>query len=151
MNPNFPGPIKAPPPPHPALGIDYGGARIGIAATDEFGIMAHPVETISTGTENGVDRIAQLVEVRKIKTLVVGLPLRLDGSEGSSALRIRQFASQLRAALPGLPLVFQDETYTTATAVEKMREAGRNARQQKKLIDQLAAVEILNLWMEETL
>ncbi len=149
MNPNFPNPTAAPPSPHPALGIDYGAARIGIAATDEFGIMAHPVETISTETGNGIDRIAQMAGLRKIRTLVVGLPLRLDGSEGSSALRVRQFANQLRAALPDLPLIFQDETYTTATAAEKLREAGRKAHQQKKLIDQLAAVEILNLWMEE--
>jgi putative holliday junction resolvase len=151
VNPDFSNPIEAPPSPHPALGIDYGAARIGIAATDEFGIMAHPVETIPTDTGNAIGRITQLAAQRKIRTLVVGLPLRLDGSEGSSALRVRQLANQLRAALPAIPLVFQDETYTTATASEKMREAGRKAHQQKQLIDQLAAVEILNLWMGEPL
>ncbi len=135
--------------PHPALGVDHGDARIGIAATDEFGIMAHPVETVPTTGRDPIARIAEIVAMRKIKTLVVGLPLRLDGSEGTSAIKVRKFAKLLSDALPALPMVFVDETYTTATASEKLREAGRKAHQQKHIIDQVAAVEILNLWMEE--
>lgn len=73
----------------------------------------------------------------------------MDGSEGSSAAKVRAFADQLRERLPTLPLVFVDETLTTSSAAAKLREAGRNARQQKAVIDQAAAVEILNLWMGE--
>lgn len=85
--------------------------------------------------------------MRKIHTLVVGLPIRMDGTEGSSAAKVRDFAELLRERLPAIPLVFVDETLTTSTAASKLREAGRNARQQKSIIDQAAAVEILNLWM----
>lgn len=73
----------------------------------------------------------------------------MDGSEGSSAAKVRVFADQLRERLPSIPLVFVDETLTTSSAAAKLREAGRKARQQKSVIDQAAAVEILNLWMAE--
>ena len=135
--------------PHPALGIDYGEARIGIAATDDFGILAHPVETIDRKRIDPIERIAVLAEARSVRTLVLGLPLRMDGSEGDSAVKVRTFSDLLRERIPTIPLVFVDETLTTSSAAEKLREAGRNARQQKAVIDQAAAVEILELWMGE--
>jgi putative Holliday junction resolvase len=136
--------------PHPALGIDHGEARIGIAATDDFGILAHPVETIDRAKADAVERIALLAERRKIRTLVLGLPLRMDGSEGESATKVRAFADRLRERLSGIPLVFVDETLTTSSAAGKLREAGMKARRQKSVIDQAAAVEILNAWMGES-
>ena len=129
--------------------MDYGDSRIGIAATDDFGIMAHPVETIHRDGKDPLGRIAEIAAIRKTRTLVVGLPLRLDGSEGDSAKKVRDFARKLANTLPTLPMVFVDETYTTADASEKLRDAGRKAHQQKHIIDQAAAVEILNRWMEE--
>ena len=135
--------------PHPALGIDYGDARIGVAATDDFGILAHPVETIDRARTDVLDRIRHLVEIRRIHTLVVGLPLRMDGSEGDSAAKVREFARQLRELVPTIPLVFVDETLTTSSAAEKLRQAGRKSRDHKSIIDQAAAVEILNQWMGE--
>lgn len=135
--------------PHPALGIDYGEARIGIAATDDFGILAHPVETIDRSKTDAIERIAEIVRIRGIHTLVVGLPLRMDGSEGDSAVKVRAFAEKLRQRISQIPLVFVDETLSTASAAEKLRDAGRSARQQKFIIDQAAAVEILNYWMGE--
>lgn len=136
-----------PPSPHPALGIDHGDARVGIAATDDFGILAHPVETIDRAKTEPVERIVQLAALRKIRTLVVGLPVRMDGTEGVSAIKVRKFAKQLRERLPAIPVVFVDETLTTSSASAKLREAGKKAKDQKGLIDQAAAVEILNLWM----
>jgi putative holliday junction resolvase len=144
-------PIHPSPSPHPALGVDYGDSRIGIAATDDFGIMAHPVETVATEGKDPLGRIAEIAAMRKIRTLVVGLPLRLDGSEGDSAKKVRKFAKTLANTLPAIPMVFVDETYTTADATEKLREAGHKAKHQKHLIDQAAAVEILNRWMGEIL
>lgn len=135
--------------PHPALGIDHGDARIGIAATDDFGILAHPVETIDRSKTDPIERIGQLAELRKIRTLVVGLPLRMDGSEGDSAAKVRAFADRIRERLPAIPLVFADETLSTSSAAAKLRDAGRKAHQQKSIIDQAAAVEILNAWMGE--
>lgn len=133
--------------PHPALGIDHGDARIGIAATDDFGILAHPVETIDRAKIDPVERIAELADRRNIRTLVLGLPVRMDGTEGDSAVKVRAFAALLRARISELPLVFVDETLSTASASQKLREAGRSSRNQKAVIDQAAAVEILNYWM----
>ncbi|MEO0017532.1 MAG: Holliday junction resolvase RuvX [Verrucomicrobiota bacterium] len=133
---------------HPALGIDHGATRIGIAATDACGILAHPVETIDRSVREPIARIAELVAQRQIRTLVIGLPFRMDGSEGTAAAKVRAFAAQLHQRLPDLPLVFVDETLTTAAAAAKLREAGRKARRHKPIIDQAAAVEILNLWLE---
>ena len=96
--------------PHPALGIDYGEARIGIAATDPVGIMAHPVETIHRHQTDGISRIVQLVQERGIRTLVLGLPVRMDGTEGTAAAKVRAFGRELAAALPGLPLIFMDDS-----------------------------------------
>jgi putative Holliday junction resolvase len=135
--------------PHPALGIDHGDARIGIAATDDFGILAHPVETIDRAKTDPIERIAQLAVLRGIRTLVLGLPVRMDGTEGDSAAKVRAFADLLRARIPNIPLVFVDETLSTSSAAAKLREAGRKARNQKAVIDQAAAVEILNYWMGE--
>lgn len=73
----------------------------------------------------------------------------MDGTEGDSAIKVRAFAKLISTRLPTLPIVFIDETLTTATAAAKLHEAGRKAKQQKAIIDQAAAVEILNLWMEE--
>ncbi|MDP3851876.1 MAG: Holliday junction resolvase RuvX [Luteolibacter sp.] len=133
--------------PHPALGIDHGDARIGIAATDDFGILAHPVETIDRSRMDPIERIARLADIRKIRTLVVGLPFRMDGSEGESAAKVRAFADQLRQRIPEIPLVFVDESLSTSSAAAKLREAGRSSRHQKAVIDQAAAIEILNTWM----
>lgn len=134
--------------PHPALGVDHGDARIGIAATDPLGILAHPVETIDVSSSDPLERIEAIARTRQVKTLVVGLPLRMDGTEGTAAAKVRAFADRLSARLPELPLVLVDEAYTTISAAAKLRESGRNARKQKGVIDQAAAVEILNVWME---
>ena len=124
--------------PHPALGIDYGEARIGIAATDPVGIMAHPVETIHRHQTDGISRIAQLVQKRGIRTLVLGLPVRMDGTEGTAAAKVRAFGRELAAALPGLPLIFMDECLTTVIAQEKLHAAGKKAKNFRPVIDQVA-------------
>lgn len=132
---------------HPALGIDFGQARIGIAATDACGILAHPVESIHLDRTEPLERIAQLVAERGIRTLVLGLPLRLDGTEGTACEKVRAFGGKLHARLPELPLVYVDEFLTTTVAQEKLHAAGKKAKDFRPIIDQAAAVEILNNWM----
>ena len=129
---------------HPVLAIDHGDARIGLAATDEFGIAAHPVETIDCRKGESLNRIIEVIAERKIQSVVLGLPLRMDGSEGTSSTKVRKFGESLRARLGEIPLTLFDERFTTVTASEKLREAGRKAKHQRKIIDQAAAVEILN-------
>lgn len=132
----------------PALGIDYGDARIGIAATDPLGILAHPVETIHLATTDPVDRIAAIVAQRGIVRIVLGLPLNLDAEEGPAAAKVRRFADRLLERLPDMPIDFIDESHSTVDAAAKLRAAGRNAKRQKTLIDQAAAVEILTRWLD---
>lgn len=132
---------------HPVLAIDHGDARVGIAATDPAGIMAHPVETIQVSEVNVIERIVELVRERQVKHIVLGLPLRMDGAEGDAAAKCRAFGQEIQDELPALPLHFCDETMTTVAAAEKLHQAGRSAKRQKGVIDQAAAVEILNTWM----
>ena len=134
---------------HPILAIDHGTARIGLAATDELGIAAHPVETIEVSHTDPLARIAEIVRERGVVLLLLGLPLRLDGSEGEAAARVRAFAGELSAHIPNVPLQFADERLSTASASEKLRAAGKSARQQKGILDQAAALEILNDWLAE--
>lgn len=129
---------------HPVLAVDHGDARIGIAATDEFGIGAHPVETIDCRRTEPLERLLEVIAERKIREVVLGLPLRVDGSEGDSAAKVRKFGEALRSRLEGIPLTYYDERFTTVTASQKLREAGRKEKDQKGLIDQAAALEILN-------
>lgn len=136
---------------HPALGIDYGQARIGIAATDPCGILAHPVESIHLAKTEPLNRIAELVEQKGIRSLVLGLPLRLDGTEGTACEKVRSFGKQLREKFPELPLIYVDEFLTTTVAQEKLHKAGKKAKDFKPIIDQAAAVEILNTWLEQTM
>ena len=136
---------------HPALGIDYGQARIGIAATDPCGILAHPVESIHLAKTEPLNRIAELVEQKGIRSLVLGLPLRLDGTEGTACEKVRSFGKKLREKFPELPLIYVDEFLTTTVAQEKLHKAGKKAKDFKPIIDQAAAVEILNTWLEQTM
>ena len=134
---------------HPILAIDHGQARIGLAATDELGIASHPVETIHTSRVDPLQRIAEIVEERRIRLILLGLPLRLDGREGEAAHRVRAFGTELAGKIPDVPLAYSDERLTTTSAAGKLREAGKAARAQKDIIDQVAALEILNDWLAE--
>ena len=84
-----------------------------------------------------------------MKHILLGLPLRLDGSEGASAAKVRGFGRELAAKLPDIPIEYVDERLSTLSASEKLRAAGKNTRQQKAIIDQAAALEILNDWLQE--
>jgi putative Holliday junction resolvase len=128
---------------HPILAIDHGDARIGLAATDEFGIGTHPVETIDCRRSEPIPRLLEVISERKIAAVVLGLPLRMDGSEGTSSAKVRKFGEELRSHLGEIPLTYFDERFTTVTASDKLREAGKKAKQQKNIIDQAAALEIL--------
>ncbi len=132
------------------MGIDHGTARIGVAISDEIGLLAHPLETVAAADpERALLRLAELVASRQIEDLVVGIPLRWDGSEGSAAARVREFLAQLQARLPDTLRYHEiDESFTTLSAQEKLRAAGRNAKNSKGIIDQAAAVEILQTWLD---
>ncbi len=131
---------------HPVLGIDHGEARFGLAITDAAGILAHPLESITVQTTDPITRLIEIIAQHQVQHIVLGLPLRMNGSEGTAAEKIRGFAKELEAKI-NIPLHFHDERFTTVSASAKLHQAGKNAKKQKSMIDQAAAVEILNSWL----
>lgn len=129
-----------------ALGLDLGSVRIGLALSDELGWMAYPWQTLSRSSHS-VKEIANLIEEKKITTVIVGLPRKLDGTYGLAAEQCRTFAQELQQQTPA-KVVLWDERFTTAMATRQLQEAGRNQKQQRPVIDQAAAQQILQNWMD---
>jgi len=123
------------------LGVDYGEARIGLAVSDDLGMLAHPLETVpAADREAAIRRIVEIVDEREIQKVVVGLPLRMDGSEGSVVKKVRKFNQQLKGAFTReVPIVESDERLTTVMAMEKLHAAGRTEKNSRDRIDQAAA------------
>ena len=135
------------------LGLDVGYARIGVASCDPDGILATPVETIRVaGGESGwaaeVRRVLELVDEYDALEVVVGLPTSLKGRETASTSMARSFVDALGAARHELALHFVDERLTTVSASAALHGAGRSTRKQKSVIDQAAAVVLLQGWLD---
>jgi putative Holliday junction resolvase len=124
------------------LAVDPGDARIGIAASDPSAFLATPVETVPRG-RGDLDRIAALVAEREVVLVYVGLPRSLSGGEGPAAGRVREFAAQLAARLVPVPVRLHDERLSTVSAEAVLREQGRTGRRRRAVVDQAAAVVIL--------
>lgn len=128
------------------LAIDWGKARIGVAACDPSAVLAYPVSTVAAG-EHELATLAALVAEHEPIEVVVGLPRRMAGDEGPAAEFVRERADALIAALleRGLdvPVRLVDERLSTVTASRRLHEGGRNTRQQRGVIDAAAAVAIL--------
>ena len=133
-----------------ALGIDHGAVRIGVAASDALGMLAHPVETVAAQPPDAaLRRLVEIIAQRKADVIVLGLPIREDGTEGKSAAKVRKFAAKLAALLPsGLRMEYQDEFGSTIAAADQLRSAGRRTHTHKPVIDQAAAVVFLQEWLE---
>jgi putative Holliday junction resolvase len=129
------------------LGIDFGRARIGLAISDELGLLAHPLETIDFG--DAVTRIAGIVKQRNIERVVVGLPKLLSGKIGAAADDVLGFVQKLRETLP-CDVITWDERLSTVAAERALHEAGRKAHQTRDYIDQVAAQFILQGYLDRT-
>ncbi|WP_151523233.1 Holliday junction resolvase RuvX [Serinicoccus kebangsaanensis] len=135
------------PPEGPAgvlLGIDVGETRVGLAASDALGLLAHPVATLRRDHEHETDleRIAEEARARDASTVVVGLPRSLDGQERVAAARARRYAERLQRCLE-VPVRLWDERLTTVDAHRTLRSSGVPGRDQRGVVDQAAAVLIL--------
>jgi putative holliday junction resolvase len=124
------------------LGIDPGDARIGVASSDPSGLLATPVETVRSG-KGDVRRIAQLVVALGAVEVVVGLPRSLNGSEGPAAEKARALAGRLARRVAPVPVRLCDERLTTVSAESILREQGRRGARRRAVVDQAAAVLIL--------
>lgn len=133
-----------------ALGIDYGRARIGLAVSDDLGMLAHPLETVSArSVEQSICRIAGIIRDRHIKDVVVGLPLHMNGEEGDAVAGVRKYVNRLRSVVAESVIFHEvDERLTTRSAMEKLHQAGRNEKNSRNIIDQVAAIEILQQWLD---
>ncbi len=123
------------------LALDLGKARIGVAACGPERILAYPVATIAAGSE-WRDQVAGLVEDYRAVAVVVGLPLGLDGRPGIAAAAITERARELAGRI-GVAIWLVDERLTSAEANQRLREAGRNSRTSRGVVDAQAAVGIL--------
>jgi putative Holliday junction resolvase len=131
-----------------ALGIDHGEARIGLAISDELNMLAHPLETIHLKeVADPVAHIAAIVTSKDIGQIILGLPRNMDGSYGPAAEKVRAFAEKLRAVCT-CPVKLWDERLTSVAAQRSLHEAGRNVKESRKVIDQVAAQLILQGWLD---
>ena len=131
-----------------ALGIDHGDARIGLAISDELGMLAHPLETISVKQiGDPIARIAEIVRTREIGMIILGLPRNMDGSYGPAAEKVRAFAEKVGAAC-ACELKLWDERLTSVAAQRSLHEVGRTVKSSRSVIDQVAAQLILQGWLD---
>jgi putative Holliday junction resolvase len=132
------------------LGVDVGSVRVGVARSDPDGLLAVPVATLARpprGHRTDLDELAALVAEYEPLELVVGLPVALDGVEGLAAESVRTYVSDLAAVLAArgnpVPVRLVDERMSTAEASRGLREAGRTTRTSRAVVDQAAAVIIV--------
>lgn len=124
------------------LGIDWGKARIGVAACNAGVTFAYPVETVEAGPGE-LRRLAALVAEYEAEVVYIGLPLTLRGDRSFAADFVLDKAAQLAQTIPTTRVLLVDERMSTASASRRLGDAGRRAKQQRSIIDQAAAVEIL--------
>ncbi|GAC82847.1 Holliday junction resolvase RuvX [Gordonia paraffinivorans] len=132
------------------LGIDVGSVRIGVAVCDPDGILATPVETVRrtpSGTAD-LERIAELVDEYEAIGVVVGLPKTLKNTAGVAAETARGFGERLAERIAPVEVHWQDERFTTVTAQQALHASGRSVKSSRGVIDQAAAVAILQGWLD---
>jgi putative Holliday junction resolvase len=128
------------------LGVDLGQARIGVAVSDELGMLAHPVETIPARVD-AAQRIADIVREKDAERVVVGLPRHMNGSLGTGGVEALAFVEKLQAML-SCKVVTWDERLTTMAANRALRESGQKTRDSRNVIDQVAAQMILQGYLD---
>jgi putative Holliday junction resolvase len=130
------------------LGIDCGQVRIGLAITDSDRIMASPLVTYQRrSAEADVQYFKTIVQQEQVVALVVGLPLHMNGAEGTQAEAYRAYGAMLQVALQ-LPVVYWDERCTTAAAEDLLWNAGLTHKKRKERRDQLAATLLLQSYLD---
>ena len=131
------------------LGIDVGTVRVGVAMSDPTGMLASPVETLKrAGDRSDMDRLAALVVEHEVSEVVVGEPRHLSGASGASARDAAAYARELAERIGDVPVHLVDERLSTVTAASSLRASGRDSREQRSVIDQAAAVVILQHFLD---
>ncbi|MDO4530941.1 MAG: Holliday junction resolvase RuvX [Bacillota bacterium] len=134
------------------LGLDFGDKTIGVAVSDPFGWTAQGVEIIRR--ENPMEfkkpmrRLAELVEEYQAEIILLGYPKNLDGSEGERCEKTKDFAERIRRRFPKAEVILWDERFSTIAAERSLREVGLNHDKRKSVIDKMAAVHILQGYLD---
>lgn len=132
------------------LGLDVGTLRIGVALSDETGLIAQPLTSLEAGgsLDTVIDRIVEHCNEHNVETIVVGMPLSLSGgSRGQSAMRAREIGTRLEAGL-NVSVVYWDERFTTAQAERVLIDARVSRAKRRKIIDKVAASLILQSYLD---
>ena len=130
------------------LALDLGKKRIGMALSDELGVTAQGLETLQrTNIREDLARISQLAAAKDVSLILMGNPLHMSGREGRQAEYARDFGERLRAA-SGIPVEFWDERLTTVAAQRVLRESGISIEKRAKAVDRLAAVILLESYLD---
>lgn len=131
------------------LGLDVGDVRIGVAISDDLGFAAHPLCTITRkNRKTDLETICDLINIHQVEEVVIGLPLMLDGEVGIQAQKVQRFANRLKREAR-IPIHLRDERLTTVEALEILREVGKPRKKQRNVIDQVAAVVILDGYLDD--
>jgi putative Holliday junction resolvase len=133
------------------FGVDVGTVRVGVARCDPQGTLAVPVTTLARDVRNDRDvaELAALVAEYEASGVVVGLPRTLAGREGAAAELARDYGRRLAERIAPLPVEYVDERLTTVSAQRKLHEGGVRGRAGRAVIDQVAAVELLQHWLDQ--
>jgi putative Holliday junction resolvase len=127
------------------LGIDIGTVRVGLAVSDPDGVLAQPLDVVPR--DGATDAIADRTRELEVGEVVVGIPLRMDGSHGPEADAAEDFARTLEELL-GLPVARWDERLSTKEAEKAMRSAGAGSRKQRGVVDKVAAAVVLQAFLD---
>lgn len=137
------------------LGVDVGEVRVGVAISDPDGILATPLTTIlrsprtdTAGIPSDMSELVRLIETHGIVEVVVGLPTTLAGTEGPAAASARAYAQRLAQLVAPVPVTLVDERMSTVVATRKLSGQGVKGRRRRRVVDQAAAVEILQGWLD---
>lgn len=137
---------------NPVLGrimaLDVGSKRIGVAVTDPLGITAQGLDTIQRQNKRlDYEALRLVLEKYDVREIVIGLPLRLSGAEGTQSGKMRLFADELHTHF-GLPVHLWDERWTSTEANRLLRETDLSIKKRGQAVDRMAAILILSSWME---
>ena len=130
------------------LALDVGSKRIGVAVSDAMGITAQGLDTIQRQNKRlDMEALKQVLEKYEIREIVIGLPLRLSGAEGTQSEKMRAYAAELHAHF-GLTVHLWDERWTSTEANRLLRETDLSIKKRGQAVDRMAAILILQSWMQ---
>ncbi|MFF0720154.1 Holliday junction resolvase RuvX [Verrucosispora sp. NA02020] len=137
------------------LGVDVGQVRIGVSRSDPHGVLATPLVTLSRDQNPRSDavptdlvQVAALVAEHEAVEVVVGLPVNLAGKHGPAAEHVKAYSRQLADVIAPVPVTLTDERMSTVVASRRLAERGVRGKKQRAVVDQAAAVEILQSWLD---